>query len=358
MRIVIVRRESFDLPDGISDFVFHLSDELLERGHEVTLLSTWKSSPETARSQFARRHYPRLESLADRSSDCRIQTAALWWSRGVQRLAALKPDVVLLNGVIPIRLPYPTVAVSHDLEQRRRWWSPARVVYKRRAYRFSDQIVATCTELADALAAELKVDLPQIAVIPTCVASATEPGLPFARRDRAVLHMGGAGYKGPQDSIAAFGHLNDPTARLYLTGRPNRTTETAMANLPAALRARVEMVGWVPAQRLHELISTVRCVNVPSVYHVPVCSPTVLESFAAGTPVVCSNSITADMIQQEENALAAGNPEEAGVAMKRLLDEEPLWTRLSGNARQTATRFSASAVADRYLALINRLLSR
>ncbi len=358
MRIVIVRRDSLDLADGIGDFVFHLADELLERGHEVICFSTWKPSPETMRRQFSRRHYPELESLSAHANGGHREMAMQWLTRGRHRMAQLHPDLALVNGVIPIRLPCPSVAISHDLEQRLGRFPSARILYKRFAYRLNNQIVATCSELAEALSVELRIKRQQITVIPTCVEIPPKTGPSFALRERAFLHMGSAPYKAPGSSIAAFGRLNDPTARLYLTGRPNPTIEAALAELPVPLRSQVELLGWVSAQRLQELIATVRCVCVPSVYHVPVCSPTVLESFAAGTPVICNSSITTDMLHPGGNALMAEGPEAVGAAMKNLLNDEPLWTRLSQSARLTAEKFSASAVADQYLALINRLLSQ
>jgi len=66
----------------------------------------------------------------------------------------------------------------------------------------------------------------------------------------------------------------------------------------------------------------VRVLCVPSRYVVPVASPTVLESFAAGTPVVGSTGISRDLLSPGVNGYRCdpGNEVEIAASIEALLD--------------------------------------
>ena len=90
-------------------------------------------------------------------------------------------------------------------------------------------------------------------------------------------------------------------------------------------------------------------------------SLSLLEGMAAGAcPVVTDISGNRDMVQDGVNGrvVPPANASALADALCDLLNDEPARQRLAGAARQTASRFSWAAVADQYLALYRRLLTR
>ena len=361
MNIVITRREALDIPDGINAFIFALADELLSRGHAVSVISSTASDVATIKKYFEFERYPDVISLPrGGSSTTRLPAlryflrSSLWMWRGRARVEALAPDLVIVNGAVPVTFPGISCTVSHDLERRHVTWDWPRLAYKRLTYRRSDLVVATCSEIRDALAGQLRMSEHEIKVIPTCISQAGYRNESLVNREPWILHMGTPAYKNPSASVAAFGRLSRPDARLLVTGRPTAALEDALDRLDPSVRARVELLGWVTAENLKDLLGKVRVVSVPSRYHAPVASPTVLEAFASGTPVLGTDGITADLLIDRANGLRRDpNDTDAWAdAYEALLADQEAWGRMSHSATETARRFSAANVADAYLSLL------
>jgi glycosyltransferase involved in cell wall biosynthesis len=167
------------------------------------------------------------------------------------------------------------------------------------------------------------------------------------------LHIGTAVYKNPEASIRSFERIESRDVELLITGEPNRELENIVGTIrDPATRERIKLLGRVSDSELKRLLSEVRVVSVPSVYETPVASPTVLESFAAGTPVVTTSSVSRDIAVGGFNCLIRRvNEEEFADALKRLLWNDALWETLSQNARSSVRKFDASRVAAKYLEL-------
>jgi glycosyltransferase involved in cell wall biosynthesis len=160
--------------------------------------------------------------------------------------------------------------------------------------------------------------------------------------------MGTADYKNPLASLKAFAQLSNTGAKLYITGPATAELTSFSDSLSPDVRCRVSMGRFLSAEELRGLLESARIVSVPSYYSVPVASPTVLESFAAETPVVCSCSISRDIIRDGGNGIIADNPGAIAIAFDRLLRENDTWQTLSDGARDTIKTFSAETVAMQY----------
>jgi glycosyltransferase involved in cell wall biosynthesis len=87
----------------------------------------------------------------------------------------------------------------------------------------------------------------------------------------------------------------------------------------------------------------------------------ILDAFEAGLPVLSTRIPgVVDIVRDGENGLLvpAGDPDALAQAMRRLRADAGLRERLAAAGRALAPRYSAGAMADRYLALYRELLDR
>jgi glycosyltransferase involved in cell wall biosynthesis len=353
VRIVITKRETLGLPDGIGVFIFHLAEEFIRQGHDVTVTGCAPLDRERIGDFYSLQHVPRLLVLKGPRTSTYAERLAIWISEGRSAINRLYPDLVIVNGALPFSFSGVTCTVAHDLERRHPRLGFVSVAYKRYSYRYSDYIVATCSELRAALSVELRIQPRQIHVIPTCVVCGTYVNKPFKERQNAVLHLGTVGYKNPVATIRAFSLLG-PGARLYITGPPDEAVTQCISTVDPSVTSRIKLLGYVSSGELRTLLGSVRVVSVPSIYRLPVASPTVLESFASGTPVVGTPGISGDVLVHGENGYVCQPADYKGIsaAMQTLLQDEQAWSGLANHALATSERFSTGAVARAYLRLL------
>jgi glycosyltransferase involved in cell wall biosynthesis len=353
LRIVLTRREALDTPDGINIFLFTLAEALIDGGHQVSIVSSAASDQRKVREYYPLERWPELVPLGEHSSVHYGRSMTAWLAKGRQTIRDLRPDMVILNGAVPVRFDALTCTVSHDAEKRMDRIPLLRNGFKRYCYGRSDVIVATCDEVRTALSRDLRFSEDAIAVIPTCVKLSSYTNQPLARRENAILHIGTVDYKNPLGSLNAFAAMQGEDAVLYITGRPTPALESAVMSLPPAIRKRVALLGFVSSARLTELQGTVKIVSVPSNYAAAVASPTVIEALASGTPVVASTSISRQVLVDGENGYVRNSADAVAVASAcdTLLSDGRLWQMMSDNATRSAEQFSADRVAGLYLQL-------
>ena len=355
LRFLITRRGSFNHADGIGAFVFSLSDALIEMGHEVHLLSASHSEPDKAQANFASSRHTAMYSLLPQENTKHGAMFQAWRSEGIPLVKRINPDFVIINGALPVRIPFPSCILSHDLERRFAYTSILRRLYKIYCYRNADRIVATCSELREALASEIFVKPQSIDVIPTCVDLRNYQNRPLTEREPAILHMGMHVYKNPSSSIRSFALLRCP-AKLYITGHATPEVQQLLASLPAEIRANIHLIGVVPADELKRLLATVRVLSVPSDYHAPVASPTVIDGLASGTPVIGTFGISSDLIVDGQSGFRIPAHDTAAIAskMESLLTDDEAWKHASAGAKKQSTKFSNALIASAYVDLATR----
>jgi glycosyltransferase involved in cell wall biosynthesis len=354
MHLAITRRAPLDTPDGINISIFALGDALVAAGHRVSYVCATESDPDELRRLYGINFDPEVVALSrNRGWDGNYRRLITPWIRhGRQAIARLKPDYTIINGALPFPLPGGSCVVSHDLERRMASLGATRRLYKRITYGFASDIVATCTEIRDLLAEELKRPPSRIRVIPTCFDLSGYAGRPLAEREPTILHMGTVDYKNPRATLAAFAALETP-ARLVVTGKVDDELRATIDALPDGVRERIALPGFVDAAELRDLLGRVRVVSVPSVYSVPVASPSVIEPFASATPVVAGDSISRDVLEDGVNGAVVRGAEPMGIARRldELLTDDALWSRFSTAALERSRTFGAEAVARRYVDL-------
>jgi hypothetical protein len=223
--------------------VHSLSTALTGAGHEVYLLAACDTTDQKIRNNFGGNPYVRAFSLLETKDPTDAEVLREWRRSVPAILKGIEPDFVIMNGVLPVRMPYPSCAVSHDLEPHA-YNDLLRRLMKMYCYRLHDRVVVTCSELRPVLARELRMREEAIAVIPTCIDPNRYQGQPWEGREAAILHMGMVGPKQPLATLAAFARVKEP-ALLYMTGFPGDDVRAAVARLPAEVRTRVHLLGVI-----------------------------------------------------------------------------------------------------------------
>jgi glycosyltransferase involved in cell wall biosynthesis len=352
MRVVLTRREGLDSPDGVSIFIVSLAQALVELDHEVKVVVGDLQS----RSEYERLLAPRLDlPILALSSTPLSGSASAWaWLRAKRAVDGFRPDLVIHSEVVPVPLRGTIVQVVHDLQPRNGRLAPLWRSIRRLSTRRCDHVVATTTELRDELVRDLGVPPSRIVVIPKCIDRPAHHGLNLSVRERAILHAGTLPYKDPEATVRAFGALDDPSVRLYITGDVTAAAQGAVDMLPDRLRRCVVFMGAADGQAVRSLHSRVRVAAFPTKYAIPVASATVMEAVAAGTPVVGSSRISGDLLVDGENGLVVSTePNTMAAALRATLNDDTLWTRLSAGAGRMVEQFDAYRVAAQYLELVH-----
>jgi glycosyltransferase involved in cell wall biosynthesis len=232
------------------------------------------------------------------------------------------------------------------------WRSIRRFSTKRSHY-----VVATTTELREELVRDLRISESQLVIIPKCLDLEAYRGA--ATRERAILHAGTFLYKDPAATIRAFGALDDPSVRLYVSGDVTAPTQEAVDGLPDRIRRQVTLLGQVDGNAIRSLHGRVRVAAFPTRYAIPVASATVMEAIASATPIVGSARLSRDVLADGVNGIVVDSaPSAMAAALTAVVNDDALWCRLSAGAQRMAERFDATRVARQYVELASARISR
>jgi glycosyltransferase involved in cell wall biosynthesis len=350
MRIVLTRREALDSPDGVNIFMVALGQALIDLNHEVKLVVGSLQNE----AEYRRRLAPRLGlpilSLSPTPLKGFASVAA--WLGAKRTIDRFNPDLVIHSETVPLPLHGTVIQVVHDLQPRSGRLAPVWRGIRRFSTKRCDYVVATTTELRDELVRDLGMPPNRLTVIPKCIDLQAYKRAPLSSRERAVLHAGTWPYKRPEATIRAFGALDDPSVRLYVAGDINESTREAVDALPDRVRSQVTLLGDVDGQTLRKLHGQVRVAAFPTSYAIPVASATVMEAIASGTPILGSSLLSRDVLMDGANGLVVDtNPSAMVIALRALLNDDALWSRLSQGACRMSERFDASRVARQYIEL-------
>ena len=350
MRVVLTRREPLDNPDGVNIFIVSLAQALSELGHQVMLVVGSLGS----HAEYRRLLGPRVDLpiLALSATPLTGLTAVAAWIRAKQAIDRFLPDLVIHSEAVPLPLRGTIIHVVHDLQPRSGPLVPVWRAIRRFSARHSDYVVATTRELRDEMVRDLGVLKHEISLIPKCIDRQVYRNASLADRERAILHAGTLPYKDPGATIRAFGALDDPSVALYVTGDITRPTQDAVDALADRLRGRVTLLGPADAQTVRSLHGRIRVAVFPTHYTIPVASATVMEAIACGTPIIGSARLSRDVLAHDVNGLVVDlDPGPMATALRAILNDDALWSRLSAGAGRLAERFDAFRVARQYLEL-------
>jgi glycosyltransferase involved in cell wall biosynthesis len=251
------------------------------------------------------------------------------------------------------------------------WHHPRTVVHRvtrpltRRVYRGAEAIVAYGEHVERYLVETAGVDASKVFVAGQAVEPERFAAVRPARDgDAEVLFVGQfEERKGLADLLAAFARLGEVHARLRLVGNGSLGPEVARR---AAQNPRLDVVGYLPQERLPETLARARCLVLPSVTTDLDREPwglVVNEAMHAGVPVIATETVGAvagGLVQHDRNGLVVPerNPPALAAAIRRLAGDPALAARLGDQARHDVERFNHSAMADAFVAAVEHAVAR
>jgi glycosyltransferase involved in cell wall biosynthesis len=168
--------------------------------------------------------------------------------------------------------------------------------------------------------------------------------------------------KGIADLLGAIDALPRLPLRLRLVGNGSLDAEVRHR---AAQDPRVEVVGYVPQERLPAELARSRCLVLPSITTERDREPwglVVNEAMHAGVPVVVTNAVGAGaggLVQDGRNGFVVPerDPLALAGAILKLAEDSGLAARLGDQARRDVERFSHSAMADAFEAAVEHAIA-
>ncbi|MBX7184187.1 MAG: glycosyltransferase family 4 protein [Vicinamibacteria bacterium] len=222
---------------------------------------------------------------------------------------------------------------------------------KQSALRRANAVIA----VSEAIAAELReAALPSIHVLPNIVDGAEvnriaeePPRLPLP--DRFVLFVGKLeANKGARALIPAMAHAK---TALPLVVLGSGSGQNAVNEQAAKQGVEIHMPGWAERDDVLRAMKRATALVFPSTWPEPL-SRVLLEALALGTPIAAMDTGgTSELIEDDVSGLLAGDAEQLGEALGRIVHDAAVRSRLKEGAAVRARAFSPAALIPRYEAL-------
>lgn len=374
MRICIYTETALPKMGGQEMVVDALARQYQALGHQVTVMAPQPRLPMRARDHelpYAVSRHVRFFSTRHGVSLYR------WWLLRLRRKFPF--DVLHCHGVYPpgylaalcrARLGVPTVITSHGGDVREGNVRLAKPVVRKRqemALRQADALVAI-SNFTEQGYLRLGADASKIIHIPNGVdigpltSLTTRPaGLDCEIQPKKYfLFLGRLKERKGVDLLLRALHLTQFRNRVDLVIAGSGEEFDSLQNLSRELnlRDRVRFVGAAHGEMKSYLLQNALAVVMPS--RVWEAFPlVVLESFAAGTPVVATRVPgLEDKVQAGETGwlVDAESPQSLATALNEVLSQPNECERMGGNAARNAATYSWRNIAERHIELYTRLV--
>jgi glycosyltransferase involved in cell wall biosynthesis len=347
-RIIITRAACALKPDGVNTFIFELGSAFVRKGFDTYVVSGY--GPSFSKAQVSKLFdvdlIPKVICLRKDPFKSRIEETLFWIARGVTLLNSLRPDIVIMNGIVPCWIKALNIAVCHGLKTHG-YYPALNKLYNFFMYRMGFSIIAVSRQLKCEIANELKIK--NVRVIPIGLDIRKYSLLPLGQREKAILHVGTRLVKNLPTTLKAFEIISKklPETKLYIAGSNIVKYRRLIKN---EMKDRVRFLGVIGRQELRALYSKVRVVSTPSFYEA---FPYVaLEAFASGTPVIGSKAVSKELLIENYNGYRIASPENYQELSDKMLDlllDDSKWKFLSLNAKNTVSNYDIAKIADEYL---------
>lgn len=348
MHVAQVISTAFPPEEGIGYYAYNLSQQLLERGHRVTLITRGS----VTRERFT---YDGIEVLKLPYLPVypfHVDVHGRFVARALSEMES-NLDLVHLHSPLspPVDTALPVVATVHtSIVEDTKQMQDGNVgeLYQKLLARVSSRRIITdqcrtadrITTVAHSVAGELAeyYDVDDALVLGNAVNLEEFDGLDSGGTEPFVLYVGRIHYrKGVADFLDAAERIaRTRDVRFKLVGQGPLEEKMHQKAADLGIDDRTEFLGYVDRDRLVELFGQATVYVLPS--HYEGLPTTMLEAMAARTPVVASEvSGVPDVIDDGENGLLIPPREPSRIAdsVGRLLDDPAMRERLSAAGRET-----------------------
>jgi glycosyltransferase involved in cell wall biosynthesis len=333
IKVAIIRRGDVGEIDGVNRFIFTLADGMRKLGCQVRVFGHHMTgNPSELFSVEVK-----TSVVSNSSAGGYFKRMWEWYVRGSEILRRFEPDMVIVNGVVPLRLKAFKIAVNHGnaiFELRK---SRLKRYSTKMLYSTYDRVVCVSSKVAS----EMKeVGLMCDGIIPIPII--LENYHLEAEREALVMHVGTAQRKRPDISVKAIEILRNLgfNVKLVLVGPYGEE------------RDWIVMKSACPDRELRELYSKSLALIHPSYWEgFPYA---VVEAQACGTPVVAGPGVPDEALINGKTGfkVSSFNPKEYAEKLRELLENESLWKYISREARKYMRNFDHLKIARRYAELV------
>jgi len=368
LRIAITRREYMTTLDGVNRFVFTLADGLSALGHEVHVVSY--SFRDTSCSELD----AYVKSFFDVERDIKVHVltkgpeaeiwskiALMWFWKGSKLLNQLDVDAVIINGIVPLRIAAPKIAVNHGIHGV---LASAKGFKKHVYLQSAKYLYRHCTSLPVCVSLKLGRELKKFMgidcmVVPLPIKLHLFKAESVHQRDPLIVHIGARPWKNVELSIRSVKMLVEKmnvNVKLVVAGSKNTYVEKLASKYKHIIPRHLDFIFNAENSRLRDLLAYARVLILPSRYES--FSYVVLEAFASGLPVVVSEAVPKEVVLDGYNGFRVHGfkPSQYATRLASLLKDDSLWRDISGNALKTANDYSHIKIARNYEHVISRLI--
>lgn len=353
----------FPPEEGIGYYVYHLSQELLRKGHEVTVITRGKRTVDHSTMNGVRvvklpftHFYPFHIQLHGRHVNKYLREH----ENEFDLIHIHTPLTPVPKTKLPIVSTVHTSVIGDakqidviDLKSLMiKLYSPifAKGIISK-LLRVSRKVMTVSAAVSDELRSYYRYESAIVVGNGVNIEEFSYP--PVKNRKEYVLYVGRLSYrKGVFDLIKAMDAVvRDNDIKLIICGKGEIEKELARTIDDKGLKEKIELKGHVTRSELIELYYNATMFVLPS--HYEGLPTTLLEAMASGTPVISSNiPAVADLIVNEKNGLLFDTGNEAELASKIhiLRTNRELGDNIGKEARTLIfTKYSWYAISDKVL---------
>jgi len=369
LKIAVIRREYMTKLDGVNRFVFTLADGLSELGHEVHVVSysfeetTSSGLDAHVKNFFAVERDITIHTLTNKpEAEIWPLIALAWWNKGSGLLDKLDVDATIVNGIVPLRTKATRIVVNHGIPDVKvvGWKGFKKEVYFRIGKflyrRYADLPVCVSYKLQKEF--ENSMGMRSI-VVPLPIKLHLFENKVLSERNDFVVHVGTRLRKNVELSIKALRCLIknwNVVAKLIVIGSWNDYVERLKSKYKDMIPRQLDFMFDVDIFEVRNLMAQSRALILPSTYET--FSYAVLEAMASGLPVVVSEAVPAEIVQNAYNGFRVKGfePKRYAEKLANLILDDILWKDISKNSLETAREYSHNKIAKEYERIIKRLI--
>jgi len=332
MNIAIIRRADLGGIDGVNRFIFTLADGLRRLNNKVMVFGHHMTGNPS--ELFGVNIETRV---IGENGGGYIKYMWDWYVRGTKLLKEFEPEILIVNGVVPLRLKAFKIAVNHGNAIFELRESRLKRFITKRLYNMYDRVIHVSSKVANEMS---QIGIKCDEVIPPPILLENYSSNP--EREAIILHVGTAPRKKPEVSIRAVEMLRNIgfNVKLILIG-----------HYAGEVKDWLIIKSNCPDSELRKLYSKALVLMHPSMWEgLPYA---VLEAQASGTPVIAGPGVPEEALVEGRTGfkIRSFDPKEYAEKLRVMVEDKSLWSYMSREARKYAEKFDHVKISMRYLKL-------